>query len=277
MQILAAPQDSLFVVGDPDQTLYGWLRASAARIVALDQTCPGLERHGLQTNYRCPPAVVEHSGRLIAHNQIPLSQQIRAAPGRDAADGAFQLREDRTPAAAAHWVARRLAASRRGEIVVLARTTRLLRTVAWACVELGIGISAPPEVFESAGADAVIRAHLQLAAHPDLAAPGDVLAVMRHPARGLPLEAETTIASNLRAGAAWPQAVHGQPDPRRRIADAAELSKRSTRSPTPGGSCVRYAQPAALTAISRSTSARAAPPSRSRSKRSRTPSATRRA
>ena len=68
---------------------------------------------------------------------------------------------------------------------MLARTTRLLRTVAHACVAPGIPINAPPEVFKAAGADEVIRAHLQLAAEPRHAEPQDVLTVMRHPSRGL--------------------------------------------------------------------------------------------
>lgn len=223
VQILAAASGSLFVVGDPDQVLYGWRRASAARIVALDQVFPGLERCALETNYRCPPSVVKHSAMLIAHNQIRFPQQIRAAPGRSDGDDAIDLRITDTPAAAAEWTARRLAGSRRGEIVVLARTTRLLRTVAYACVAPGVPICAPPEVFKAAGADEVIRAHLQLAADPRHAEPQDVLAVMRHPSRGLPLDAESAIAERLRHGASWPEAVAGIEDRRGQIADAAGL------------------------------------------------------
>jgi DNA helicase-2/ATP-dependent DNA helicase PcrA len=222
VQILAAPQDSLFVVGDPDQLLYGWRRASAARMVTLDQTYPGLERCALQTNYRCPPVVVEHASKLIAHNTIRFPQQIQPAPGRAARNDVLELHED-TSTAAGRWVADQLAASRRGQIVVLARTTRLLRTVAWACVQPGVAISAPPEVFESSGAHRVIRAHLQLAAHPDRADAEDVLAVMRHPSRGLQPEAEITVAQHLREGMSWKQATRGLDDRRGRIAEAAEL------------------------------------------------------
>ena len=223
MQILAAPQDSLFVVGDPDQLLYGWRRASAARIVALDQTFPGLQRTALATNYRCPPQVVARSAQLIGHNKIRFPQQIAASPNRHPRDGVLQLREERSQAVAAAWAARRLASSARGDIVVLARTTRLLLTVAEACVPLAIKISAPAELFESRGALKVISAHLQLAARPDLAEPEQVLTVMRYPSRGLPLDSETAVAQALRSGRSWADALRSFEDPRGRLADAAAV------------------------------------------------------
>jgi hypothetical protein len=40
VQILAAPQDGLFAVGDEDQTLYAWRSASVERIVGLDGLYP---------------------------------------------------------------------------------------------------------------------------------------------------------------------------------------------------------------------------------------------
>jgi superfamily I DNA/RNA helicase len=55
VRIAAAPQDSLLTVGDEDQTLYAWRRASVERIVAFDQAFPALARVALETNYRCPP------------------------------------------------------------------------------------------------------------------------------------------------------------------------------------------------------------------------------
>src|SRR6185503_15722604 len=36
VRMLAAPHDDLFVVGDEDQTLYGWRRASVHRMIDLD-------------------------------------------------------------------------------------------------------------------------------------------------------------------------------------------------------------------------------------------------
>jgi superfamily I DNA/RNA helicase len=125
VQLLAAPQDGWFAVGDEDQTLYSWRRASVERIVGLDQLYPGLERVSL-----------ERSRAVVEHNRRRFPKPIRPA-GAASGEQAVLHREYETLEQAAHDVARRLAASERGQIVVLARTTRLLRTVAEACVEPG--------------------------------------------------------------------------------------------------------------------------------------------
>jgi superfamily I DNA/RNA helicase len=66
VRILAAPHDQLFCVGDEDQTLYAFRRASVERIICLDMLYPALQRIALEMNYRCPAAVVAASARLIA-------------------------------------------------------------------------------------------------------------------------------------------------------------------------------------------------------------------
>ena len=93
-----------------------------------------------------------------------------------------------------------LAGGTRGEIVVLARTTNLLRTVALACAGLGVRIAAPEPVFEPAGARGALEAYVRLCAAPEHADPDDVARVCRAPGRGLPLDAEDQVATLLRAG-----------------------------------------------------------------------------
>lgn len=221
VQILAAPQDSLFAVGDEDQVLYAWRRARVERIVALDQTYPGLQRVALATNYRCDPAIVERSAQLIAVNQVRFPKTIRAKPDRETNPEAIKLDEHSSAEHAAAWAAQALVASKRGEIVVLARTTRLLRGVAEACIAPGVRISAPEQIFEARGAQGVLEAHLRLASAPATADVDDVALVMRHPSRGLPSDVEQQVALRLRDGATWAQAVHGLADRRGKLADAA--------------------------------------------------------
>lgn len=220
---LAAPQDSMFAVGDGDQCLYGWRRASVERIVQFDQAYPGVQRVGLRTNYRCPPNVVAASAKLIAANRLRFPQTIMPAPNacEDPAGASVTLGEHQSSGEAAAWAAARLQGRKRGEITVLARTTRLLREVAEACVPLAIRISAPPRVFESHGARAVVEAHLRLAAWPGSATPEDVALIMRHPTRGLPPGDETPVAERLRDGADWEAALALQGGRDGRIADAA--------------------------------------------------------
>ena len=109
-------------------------------------------------------------------------------------------REYGSPEQAAPDVARLLAASERGKIVVLARTTRLLRTVAEACVEPGVKISAPEAVFEPRGVRAALEGYFRLFADLEQATAEDVLTVFRNPSRGLPFEHEQTVVDGLRGG-----------------------------------------------------------------------------
>ncbi|HUJ33678.1 MAG TPA: ATP-dependent helicase [Solirubrobacteraceae bacterium] len=199
VRILAAPQDGFFCVGDEDQTLYGWRRASVRRILDLDLAYPGLERIALAHNYRCPPDVVEASRRLIEHNDIRFPKEIRSSSAPVGAPG-VRLCMHETQPDGADEIAALLAGHTRGEIVVLARTTNLLRTVALGCSVLGVKIAAPEQVFESAGARGALEAYVRLCSDPANAEDGDVARVCRAPGRGLPLDAEQQVAASLRAG-----------------------------------------------------------------------------
>ena len=82
VQLLGAPEDNLFVVGDDDQTIYAWRLADVRRILGFQSAYPGARRVQLATNYRCPAPVVAISRRLIAVNQERFDKRIASAPGR---------------------------------------------------------------------------------------------------------------------------------------------------------------------------------------------------
>ena len=79
--LLAAPANRIFLVGDDDQSIYGWRLADVRRIFALAARLPELERHHLITNFRCPGPVVERSIRLVARNRERFAKTVRAGPG----------------------------------------------------------------------------------------------------------------------------------------------------------------------------------------------------
>ena len=78
--LLAAPANRIFLVGDDDQSIYGWRLADVRRIFGLADRLPGLARHQLVTNYRCPRPVVERSIRLIGRNRERFAKTVRAGP-----------------------------------------------------------------------------------------------------------------------------------------------------------------------------------------------------
>ena len=212
VRILAAPEDGFYCVGDEDQTLYGWRRASVRRIVDLDLSYPGLERVSLAHNYRCPPEIVEASRRLVEHNRVRFPKPIHAVTSRAAQDErALTLREHADELRAADEVATALADRSRGQIVVLARTTNLLRTIALACAERGVRISAPEAVFEPHGARGALEAYVRLCSTPASAEPDDVALVCRAPSRGLPYGSEERVTAGLRAGLRFGQSFDAVP------------------------------------------------------------------
>jgi superfamily I DNA/RNA helicase len=78
--LLAAPDNRIFLVGDDDQTIYGWRLADVRRVLALADSLPGLMRIDLTVKYRCPQPVVERAVRLVAHNDERFVKTIRACP-----------------------------------------------------------------------------------------------------------------------------------------------------------------------------------------------------
>ncbi|QOJ27383.1 MAG: ATP-dependent helicase [Ignavibacteriales bacterium] len=61
---------SLFVVGDDDQSIYGWRGADVRNIIEFDQRYPNCSTHTLSTNFRSTSTIVSASDRFI---QLELS------------------------------------------------------------------------------------------------------------------------------------------------------------------------------------------------------------
>jgi superfamily I DNA/RNA helicase len=138
--LLAAPANRIFLVGDDDQSIYGWRLADVRRLLGLaDESLPGLRRVDLETNYRCPAAVLARAVRLVEHNGERFAKVIRAGPN---ARGALVLAPsaaddvDRVAAVLASWP------PDEGTRAVLARTNRELVPVVAAALRLGMPFSA---------------------------------------------------------------------------------------------------------------------------------------
>ncbi|HJV47138.1 MAG TPA: ATP-dependent DNA helicase [Bacillota bacterium] len=100
--------DSLFVVGDDDQSIYGWRGADVRNIIEFDQQYPNCSTHTLSTNFRSTSAIVSSSDRFI---QLELSTaRIGKTPVANS-DGNiqhfgnlwFETKQDE-----AEWIARRI-------------------------------------------------------------------------------------------------------------------------------------------------------------------------
>jgi DNA helicase-2/ATP-dependent DNA helicase PcrA len=153
--LLARPANRIFLVGDDDQSIYGWRLADVRRIFSLAARLPGLERHALVTNYRCPRPVVQRSVRLIAVNRERFVKSVGAGPdggGRLILAPDTDVDDERIGRVLDSWPADD--ASR----AVIARTNLELVPAATAAVERGIAFNAAglDLPLEAPGLDAVL-------------------------------------------------------------------------------------------------------------------------
>lgn len=138
VRTLAEPERNLVVVGDDDQTIYAWRLADVRRILDFGSSYRDATRIQLTTNYRCPPAVVSASDRLIAVNRERFAKEITA--GLPSNGGHPQLLAFATDAA--DWPDRLVALARAaavaGSVCFLARTRTELTPVMLALVRAGV-------------------------------------------------------------------------------------------------------------------------------------------
>ena len=69
LKALVSPHKNLCVVGDDDQSIYGWRGADVEHILHFAQHFPGAKVVRLEENYRCAAPVLEWSNRLVTFNR----------------------------------------------------------------------------------------------------------------------------------------------------------------------------------------------------------------
>ena len=138
--LLAAPDNRIFLVGDDDQSIYGWRLADVRRVLGLDASLPGLRRVDLQVNHRCPVPVVDRAVRLIEHNRERFAKVVRPRPD---APGSVILAPDATDEPARTERLLRSWPEDDGTRAILARTNRELRPAVIAAMAIGEPFRAP--------------------------------------------------------------------------------------------------------------------------------------
>ena len=74
----AAATGNLFVVGDEDQSIYGFRGSSPSFLLRFPEEFPGCRVVRLLENYRCSGRIVAASRRLIGHNRERYDKELRA-------------------------------------------------------------------------------------------------------------------------------------------------------------------------------------------------------
>lgn len=79
IQLIAEKYRNLFIVGDDDQSIYGFRGACPDYMQEFQKIYPEAVRIDLNVNYRCAPEIVNAAKSLIAHNKNRFEKDITAA------------------------------------------------------------------------------------------------------------------------------------------------------------------------------------------------------
>jgi DNA helicase-2/ATP-dependent DNA helicase PcrA len=76
MDVLSAYHKNLFIVGDPDQTIYTWRGASVGYLLNFDREYPNVKTIYMNENYRSTPQILSACNSLIDKNTQRLKKEL---------------------------------------------------------------------------------------------------------------------------------------------------------------------------------------------------------
>ena len=76
MEVLCGYHKNLFIVGDPDQTIYTWRGANVRYLLEFDQHFPGTKTIMMMENYRSTPQILAAANSLIDKNRHRIKKDL---------------------------------------------------------------------------------------------------------------------------------------------------------------------------------------------------------
>ncbi|MDQ6972783.1 MAG: UvrD-helicase domain-containing protein [Mariprofundaceae bacterium] len=182
VQLLVPADGNLTVVGDDDQSIYGWRGAEISNLFQLDQDYPGLKVVRLEENYRSTAAILDAANALISNNSQRMGKALRSNLGRGRPARIWEAAtpEDEAGRVVGDMVARHVTEqSGWGEFCILYRASYQSRVLELALRERSVPyhVSGGLSFFDRTEVRDVLS-YLRLVANPD-----DDLAFIRAVAR----------------------------------------------------------------------------------------------
>jgi len=140
IRLLAKPENNLFVVGDDDQSVYGFRGAKPGIMMEFKKDYPNTKQIILNVNYRSSAHIVNGALRVIKNNRLRYPKEIRAS---HKAEKTVHVQEVKDVAEEAHYILDRIrdaikSGQKPEEIAVLFRTASDARIIAELLVEYQI-------------------------------------------------------------------------------------------------------------------------------------------
>ena len=105
---------NLCVVGDDDQSIYGWRGAEIANLLDLEKHFPEVKIVKLEQNYRCTTTILNAANAIIKNNVAPPRQIALVAEGHGRENPVAHLRQRRGRGARRSWRRSNSSGSRTG-------------------------------------------------------------------------------------------------------------------------------------------------------------------
>lgn len=113
MRVLCAYHRNLFVVGDPDQTIYTWRGAAVKYLLDFDQEFKPCQTIVMAKNYRSTPEILEVVNSLIDKNQERIKKELEPILPNGEKPLYFQ---GESPEKEAEWVAKKIGSMHAGGV-----------------------------------------------------------------------------------------------------------------------------------------------------------------
>ena len=185
LRLLGGERPNLCVVGDEDQSIYGWRGAVVDNILHFAEDFPGTTVVRLEENYRSTQVILDAAAGVVAHNARRLGKDLRAVRERGAPLRYFEAQDAGGEAGyVAQEIARLLRLRPEAHIAVLYRTNFQSRSFEEALRRGNIGyrVVGGFSFYERAEIkDALAYVRLVLNPEDDVA----FLRVVNTPARGI--------------------------------------------------------------------------------------------
>lgn len=101
-RMLAGKHGNLFIVGDPDQTIYTWRNAHVKLFLDFDKVYPNAKTIVLGTNYRSSPEILKAADALIQKNLLRFPKELAATKPRGGKPLYFHAQSEKEEA---DWIA----------------------------------------------------------------------------------------------------------------------------------------------------------------------------
>lgn len=186
VRLLAKPQDNLFIVGDDDQSIYGFRGSRPEIMLNFTRDYPEAEQVLLDVNYRSRKDIVDVAGKLIAHNKARFDKKVRTQNEQLGGVKIYAFHSKLKQAENIALLIRQYMeqpGARYSDIAILYRTNNHTVYTADRLMKEGIPFSVkekPRNIYDSAVAKDII-AYLRYALHEDSVE--DFLRIMNKPVR----------------------------------------------------------------------------------------------